>query len=299
MPTTITYPTALLFWLNSYYPNMPAPPNVGEFLDFCKLQGPVHIMVGSADERRPSKELKPHVKPHLLPEDSILRMSDQLQIICPELCFLLAAQSLPIPALVKLACELCAIYMPDSSSPYGQRDRSQITNVARIQDFLKKCGHISGIRKANIAIRYALDRAKSPAEVQLAVRSCLPRRYGGYALEKPELNYNIWLSPESSALLGRDYCCCDMVWPDKMLVVEYDSNLTHLKKDQHYYDQRRKNALVLSGYTVLTVTAEMLKSFPMMERVFMDLRKLLGMQARKEWFDQFVDERWQVAKMFG
>ena len=112
----------------------------------------------------------------------------------------------------------------------------------------------------------------------LAALSVLPMSRGGYGFPKPEMNYDIRLDDAAAAFLGRASCCCDFVWIKQKVVVEYDSNISHLTPNQHAYDKRKYNALNMSGYSVFSITSDNMKNFKSIELTFSNLRKLLGLR---------------------
>ena len=221
-------------------------------------------------------------------------MWDGVFISSPEFCFLQAATELPIHQLVQLANNLCAIYILDSYEDYGQRRRDPVTSVQEIQKFLQGLKRYWNLPKAKLAIRYALDHSNSPMETNLATLALLPWRYGGYNLKAPKLNLDVNLSETGAEHLGRETICCDMVWVDEKVVLEYDSNLAHLSPDQHAKDKKRITALSLSGYQVISVTANEVRSFRAVEELFLRVRRALGMKTNPERVETNFEQRYDV-----
>lgn len=85
-----------------------------------------------------------------------------------------------------------------------------------------------------------------------------------------------------------------MVWEDQKVVVEYDSNLSHLQKEQHEYDKRRATAITLSGYQLVSLTAGQLATFSAVEETFIMLRHLLGMKRMSAEMKSYEEIRWEV-----
>ena len=150
------------------------------------------------------------------------------------------------------------------------------------------------VQKAKLAIRYALDHSNSPMESNLATLALLPWRYGGYNLKAPKLNLDVNLSETGAEHLGRETICCDMVWIEEKVVLEYDSNLAHLSPDQHAKDKKRITALSLSGYQVISVTANEVRSFRAVEELFLRVRRALGMKTNPERVETNFEQRYDV-----
>lgn len=306
MSVKIVYPSALEYWLEEK--GVPRGVNifpVGEALlsgkkgvrqqaDFLSFKKPVHVAVPKKMNRVGNDEIICHAMPKALEPESFWQVADGVFLSSPELCFLQAARELPIHKLVQLANNLCAIYVLDPYEDFGQRRRDPITSAEEIQKFLNGIGRFKNIQTARTAARYILDRANSPMESNLATIGILPWRYGGYSLKKPCLNEDIGLSKTGAEHLGRETICCDMVWKDEKVVLEYDSNLAHLSPDQHTEDKKRITALSLSGYQVISVTAKEVRSFRDVEELFLRIRTALGMRTDSARVDKHFKTRDEV-----
>lgn len=174
-----------------------------------------------------------------------------------------------------------------------QRSRTPITTTQKIQRYLQKAEGIRGIKTARAAIRYVIDHCNSPMEVSLAVLSRLPFSRGGYALVTPTMNKKLKLS-STSGRIKIQKIRGDMVWEGQKVVVEYDSNLSHLQKEQHEYDKRRATAITLSGYQLVSLTAGQLATFSAVEETFIMLRHLLGMKRMSAEMKSYEEIRWEV-----
>lgn len=295
MPTIITYPSALEFWLTerrNIYDTYPytqtetlstqilsslnfTRAEIDDDLPSLNFKRPVHLAVPRGFARQSNENIVFHSLPKQLPEGSILHMHGAVYIISPELCFLLAACELDFPLLVKLANNLCAMYELTHHNMLGQTNRDPAASVASITKYLQKAQTMTGIKKARRAIKYAVDRSNSPIESELAVIAALPFRYGGYNAGQFVMNCRIDLSKEAAKYYGHDYCICDMVWKKMKVVIEYDSDLFHMTIQKFHKDKKRSSALVASGYQVIHVTSEQLRSFSSVEELFLMVRKAL------------------------
>ena len=306
MITRIVYPSALEYWLKEkgipyQYWNTGKTANmktgrasITETVKQLTFTPPVHVAVPRKTNRHNTPIVTFHTLPKHLPENSFIQITDSILISSPEMCFLQSARILPFHMLVKLACELCAIYVFDPYEEYGQRHREPITTISNIGEFLQRAKGISGVQLASQAIQYASDRANSPMEVNLATIAVLPISFGGFGIEKMLLNYDVPLTEAGAAHLGRNVCCCDMVWLEKKVVLEYDSNLSHLNRQQHAKDKARITALSLSGYKVISVTADNLRNYRKIEELFLMIRRALGMRTHKDRMEKNYDKRTHV-----
>ena len=302
----IVYPTAARYWLTdcpNFENDLKDNNDNNNPLEIMKEFGiqkelpfPLHVAVSSAAERHQGPLFICHLLPEGLPSGSIVQVEKDIFIVSPELCFLQSANDLSIPEMAAFACDLCAIYCQNNQNSFGQVRRDPVTSVDKIISFLNKVNNVKGIKKAKIAIRYALDCSNSPMESKLAAISQLDISRGGYHVLPPELNGVIKLSKEGKKLMKRDTCMSDMVWRKQKVIVEYDSNLSHLSKQQHFIDKTRATALNLSGYTVISITARNLDSFRSIEETFFTIRGVLGMRKYETQFERYLEERYDAVK---
>lgn len=301
----ITFPSALIFWLafdgakkiKLYDPasmrHVANPISEERMLSFAaanNIPAPLHVLVSGKNLRHRGDDLQTHVLTKGIPADSFVVVSG-VPIIKPELCFLLAAKYLPIPYLALLATDLCGTYALSAQAQYGQISRKAITSVQSISDYLMHSQGISGIKKAKTAICYALDGAHSPIESRIGVVSSLPLRYGGFAMHQPVLNRTEILSPEGARHFGRNECCCDMVWEEERVIVEYDSDLVHNTQNQIRQDKKKMTALNLSDYKTIIVTKDNFRNYDSIEALFMTIKKNLGARTNLKNYRAFENNR--------
>ena len=314
MSIVITYPSALEYWLLDR--GLPRSLNIGflkesisrndllnepcgrtemlNALERFRFKKPLHIGVTEKTMRNQIDNLKIHLLPDPLPENSLIFVSDGIYVCSPELCFLQAANELSLPELVFLGIELCAIYCRDEDSEYGQRRRDPLMSLASLEGFLNQANNLHGIKKARRASKYILERSNSPMESRLAAIAVLPISVGGYGIKNTLLNYDVLLSQKGSYYYGWDRCCCDMVWKKEKVVLEYDSKLSHLSVEQHRKDKKRSTALTFSGYKVISLTEEQVKHFRSIEDSFLALRNVLGLKSPVKRISDTMELRREV-----
>ena len=270
--------------------------------DLCSLAEkyglslPLHVMVNKPNSRRHGRYCRTYLRPKKLPGDSFIPLSDSVYISSPELCFLQVTQVFPLSKLIEIANDLCALYLLDKTALMGQIARIPLVQANDIKEYLCRVKDFPGVKLARQAISYALDCSGSPMESKLSAVAMPPLSQGGYALLRPKLNLDISLTDEAASFLGRDTCCCDLVWEDQKVVVEYDSNLTHLSQNQHAYDKRKATALSMSGYRGFYITAANLRSFQDIEITFRNLRKILGQRAYNDIFKKYESRRREAVR---
>lgn len=255
---------------------------------------PIQVMVCRASLRFQSTEMHCCVRPKRLPDKSFIRLDQTVFISSPELCIIQVASDMPLEKLIETINNLCAIYVPNPSAPYLQSSREPLTSVKAIAAFTQKAPNLNGIKKVRQAVQYALDRSNSPMESKLAVLCVLPLSLGGYGLPRPRLNEEVRLSAQAESLYHMKSVCCDFVWSEQKIIVEYDSNLSHLDPRQHAFDKQRRNALEMSGYKVISLTANDIRNYIAVDKTFRMIRKELGLRAENKTLEKYLLRRYDT-----
>ena len=223
---------------------------------------PLHLLFAEPGLRPSARQtglppLRAHVQSAELPENSILRLTEHISIVSPELCFLQMARFLSLPQLMLMGYQLCGTYalLPNPDDPaksiVAQRGAALATAEALAAITRTPIGAHN--RRARIAARHIMDNAASPMEAKLAMLLCLPTAMGGYALPRPKLNPEVPLSPEAQMLYPHATVRPDLYWADARFDVEYDGD-THESAESRMKDAARRNALEAEGIIVRTLT---------------------------------------------
>lgn len=88
-------------------------------------------------------------------------------------------------------------------------------------------------------------------ETKLYLLLCLPQKYGGYNLERPELNPPLEVPLSAREAFKQEKVKPDIFWRKAGVVVEYDGSY-HDSEHQIARDAFRKSILENMGYTVFT-----------------------------------------------
>lgn len=301
----ITFPSAYEFWMHQSAKQgkpilLPSTEIISDkdhllfAANSLSLKPPLHVAIPKSKRHIRTPELYSHVMPKKLPIGSIVQIAAEVYVSSPELCYLQAAQNLPLASIVEIANNLCGAYYIDKTTKFNQKKRIPLTNIENIATYLKNAAGLYGVEKARNALRFATNNSYSPYESRIAANSVLPMHFGGYHNHKAELNYKIDLTPDAKQILRQDECICDFVWPEFRLVLEYDSNKSHLEIKQHYKDKNRQNAITLSGYQLISATSQDFDNFRNAEKLFLLVRKSLGLRIHQDRLEKTIDERWQV-----
>ncbi|MDO4183602.1 MAG: hypothetical protein Q4E12_08395 [Coriobacteriia bacterium] len=214
---------------------------------------PIHVLVPHAAYRRNSRYLHCHVwkgstaAPFPCIDDGVMACP-------PELHFLMMAQENNIQQQVQLGFDLCGTYVRNAfwKENEGRYDLTPRTNTTHLDEYVKSQKGANGVRRAQLALSYVQDNARSPKETDLAMGLGLPCVYGGESFGMPLMNQEILLPEDGRKLMGSSRCWCDLCWPEVKLDVEYNGYNYHRGRTNTTHDRARELALATAGYKVIT-----------------------------------------------
>ncbi len=213
---------------------------------------PIDVIVPDGGAR-PRSILRYHVQKAPIPPRSLFPLRDGIHVASPELCFVQQCQSFSFAETLELGMELCGTYAlrPTELEDMASRDY-QLASADSMRRKTQAWKELHGLVQARKAACYLVDGSASPMETKLYLLLCLPQQYGGYHLERPELNPEIPLPEEYRGVLRQDKVKPDFLWRKHNLILEYDGEY-HNDPAQAVRDERRRMVLEAMGYSVITV----------------------------------------------
>lgn len=214
---------------------------------------PLHILVRSKSDRIQSERVVNHVWSGIIPPRSLYYLAPGVMISSPEFCFLQAGASGIGPAACT-AMESCGNYGRDNSAR-GFCDRSPISSVEGLRDYLNAAKGARGAKNARAALRLAIEGSQSPLETKATILLTAPVAIGGYGIPLPKSNWLVMPNADDSVLFYDSYHTIDLCWPHKKVALECDSYAYHSSRDERDHDASKRNALTSIGWTCFSVTS--------------------------------------------
>ena len=243
---------------------------------------PLHILVPAGNARGRSKNCLNHTYAQPLPAGSLYKLTNDVYITSPELTYFQIGSSISITDLIQFGMQICGTYALDPCAPTGYRDHLvPLTSSRRLHCYGTQLQRLNPRSPSLIALRWLTDRSASPMETAVFLTLCLPPRYGGYGFPPPQLNMKIPLNDEASKMALQQSITPDMTWSERMVCIEYDSDL-HATSASIARDARRRSTLGFLGYEVLTVTKERVRDPRQFHDVALQLSALLGKRLHVE-----------------
>lgn len=112
--------------------------------------------------------------------------------------------------------------------------------------------------------------------------SACPASLEATASPKPVANQPIAPKSREAHLVAQHNFYPDLFWPDKQLIVEYDSFKHHSAPEQTEHDARRRNDLESIGYRVMVANRSIVSSAALFSQFADNVRRELGVRSRPE-----------------
>ena len=248
---------------------------------------PYHVLVPSLDCRRGSQTLKPHVWSQPLPRGTFVQLSDEVFLSSPPFLLMQLAGELKFAQVILAALEFCGIYTLFNPWSCGleSTDPSEktydfisgippITSVAKINRFMQGCRDQRGHRETEKMLQYVIDDSGSPMESAAYMLACMPKRYGGYGLPKPQFNPLVRVVTSGGSRSRRP----DLYWEGRSVDVEYNSDLIHIAKSAYYKDAQRQVELVAAQVKVMPMTRNDIMKAKNFDAFMFNLERTLGVR---------------------
>jgi hypothetical protein len=153
--------------------------------------------------------------------------------------------------------------------------------VQRLAAFISRAKGLYGANIARKAMRFILDRSRSPRETQLAISLAFPRKLGGQSCRPITLNQVVLLDSKRSAAAGKDYYEIDLSFPGCNLGFEYYGKDSHRGPVRMLKDIRRESILGDKGIAIHAVTSSQAENALEIIRLAQVVRRTRGIRRRK------------------
>lgn len=220
---------------------------------------PVHFLVPSSKHQVKSPVTKLHrTSLATIPNDLVREVSPGVFASGPELTFIQMASTMSLIGAVVLGHELCGTYSHFAKMASGFYERPPLTNVARIENAIKRLQGMYGLSRAHAALRWVRDGSASPMETVVSCMLHLPVKLGGFGKQAPQLNHVVPLDKVSQRITGKKTCRIDTAYPDTATGMEFDGEGYHRNAEK---DRVRREALAHEGWTVYVVNVDEMSSY--------------------------------------
>lgn len=256
-----------------------------EAIDFptCGIcSKPVHLTVKNSDDRGQSALVHCHVCNHQLPSLAFCRVSKDVCVSRPELCFLQLASICSQAELIQIGFELCGTYRLERNSELGFKGGKPIATSDSISRFVEAMGSSKGTGRARSAAEYVVDGSASPMETIVTMLLTLPKARGGYGLPLPQLNTAVSVPKSMRTSYSQSTYRPDLYWPKAKLAIEYDSTAFHSSEARLANDSKRRAALAHAGLNVVSLTSRQVHDAREFDKVALLAAKHLGIRMRSE-----------------
>ena len=252
--------------------------------EFAAERGqPIDLLVLENAARQKSLVHKAYAWTCVVPEGSFYALKPDLLVESPEFMFLRAAKLLSLEQLIAFGDELCGLYSFDEHQERGFRQRkAPLTTKERLGRFLDKAAGCAGIKAAQRALAYVVERSASPMETFDVMTMCLPYKLGGYCIPQLAMNAKVPLTSRAARIARRKNCYLDMGDVDKHVDIEHHGRLDHSSDGDKESDRDRVNGLKEMGFEVIELTSNEVGDLFVYECIIERIACLLGKKISKE-----------------
>lgn len=242
-----------------------------------ELSRPVSVLVDSVGKRRNSNVLlcRQWGSVHDGLSGSFASVAPGVLVSLPPACLLQLSRDVPEVRLAAIAAELCGGYSATRGGD-GFRGPGLQWNRGRLVRYLEGCNGIHGAGALRRVLPFVPEGLASPMEAAVVLLLCLPSALGGYGLPVPLPNHRLEVAGDLRRVAGRRQIVPDLLWPERRVVVEYDSDQNHTGPERIASDARRRTVLLGMGYEVVTLTRSQVYGTAEFDRVAKLLARLLG-----------------------
>ena len=259
---------------------------ISRFSDYSLLAADnrCHTVAFSEQNRRDSSIHSVHVWNGRIPTGSFFEFHDGVFLESPECMFMRAATILDLVSLIAFGDELCGYFSFDPRDKRGFRKRLKpLTSKAQLERYLTCAQGCRGLKRAKVALPFVIENCASPMEVFDEMTMCLPYRYGGYGIPRPEMNLLVPLNERAMRIAKREKCYLDMGWRRKSLDVEHHGKLDHSSVEDRASDRARVNGLKEMGYEVIELTYDQIDDLIAYEHIICRISRILGKRIHKQY----------------
>ena len=228
---------------------------------------PCHVLVAAAADKHTVQGFTVHVCSTKLPRNALIKISKSVWVVSSELlvCQLAAMGDWSDEELIRVVYELCGTYVIDASWDGLTNTDSPLSSTRKIGRFIESASPMHGVKRARKLLGFVHDRSNSPMETVLAMILTLPASHGGLGYKGLVMNYPLRTSA------GRRFV--DLAFPAIGVGLEYKGRAYH-SVEAAGRDDRRQNAIVGQGMTVLNVWYEDVAAPHLRQRLFEDLARI-------------------------
>ena len=250
---------------------------------FPQLTRPLHILAPNKSARRQSKRWHCHTLSRKLPRHSFFKVTENIYVAAPYLCFFQFARKLPFAHALLLGMELCGGYSTLRLHREAGRcapgkdylERRALSTPAQLQRYIKACGLGKNSVPRRVASLLQAGTA-SPRESIIHAMIHPSRLQGGFGMEGYEVNGEIQLPREMAIASGVASFRGDFYWREKALILEYDGRDYHADDSQRSYDNFRRTVLGELGIRTICLDKGQFKDLATVEHVMSAVASHLG-----------------------
>lgn len=255
---------------------------------------PIHIMVNNTKLAYKHSKVITHICNKKLSGKSFVKVTikdevlqkqifDKALLPAPGILIIQLSKKIPFYRLFQWTMELYGNYTLNPSSENGFMHTEKLSSISSIPDldiknYLNK--NLGSSKMAKYLTKWICPDSASPAETNVYIMLCGPRRHGFFQIKNLKLNKCISLSNAASKIAGQKIVIPDLSCEQHKLAIEYDSRKFHTNSSQNQKDKRRLLGLDHDGWKVVPIVPSLTKDLHAFDDVAYDIMKYCKIDTR-------------------
>ena len=252
--------------------------------DTCCTEVPLDVVVHDRNERHGCRLVHDHVFKGPIGKRGVTSLESGARVCAVPVVFTQLAASWDQIDLALLACEVCGEFgITPSSRDSFEGGLKPLATIAELKAYAGNAQSL-GVRggaAAQQALELAAQGCASPREAEVAVFLSSSRRKGGADLGNFKVNEPIAIPARLRRILNSAKLKPDFLWEEPRLILEYDSNEFHLTAMQKERDEARRRVFEELGYSVKTLTNDILLDNVKLNAFIEELEGILSPRRRE------------------
>ena len=271
-------------------------------IELCGAEAPIDVVVPKAEMRMRSPLIRAHSSSVPLGTNNLFFIDTDIAVCRMPAVLVQLARGRGLVNLARIAYEMTGTYGLDvSPSSDAVQDLRPLVDLGELRGYARSCLATStrGSRLAVDALKYVVPNSNSPRETDVAIILMLPRSMGGFDMPGFVMNPSIKLSDRLAAIVGSDTLRPDFFWPDKRVILEYESRKYHRTPAAINRDERRRRAFESEGYRVMRLMNDVLMTNDELNSFMTQLAQNLGLRRRAASPHMLEQRRGLREELFG
>lgn len=250
-------------------------------IELLGAAAPIDVVAPKRSERARNPLVTPHSCSAPMSSPNLFYIDDDVAVCRMPVVLVQLAYGASLVDLARIAYEMTGSYGFDAAGELV-KDLRPLVDLGELRGYALsgRAMRVRGATRACRALELVAPNSNSPRETDVAISLMMPRSMGGFFMPGFAMNQPIKLSGQLAAIVGTDTLTPDFYWPDKKMIVEYESDEFHASAQAIGRDERRRRAFEREGYHVMRLMNDDLMANDRLNSFMTQLAEGMGLRRR-------------------